>query len=244
MTNTYWEESSAKLWSAETGGLQAELGGHTTKVWYETKTVGVSSASFSPDGKFIVTESIDMVRLWEAATGKLVGEFKMLFPITEFSPNAKWLGFLRNEKGVGLLNLETLELQPTLDVDTSFLNQQAFSFDSQTYVIGSGYKDYHATLIDVTTGQVRAKVPLIAEWGFDFVSDYQKNVDLLSFHPNRHIFMGANHNSVRFWDALTGQLIIEKAEGRDPATFSPNGKLLVTTGKDKKTVLLWEVTDN
>lgn len=245
LTNTYWKESSAKLWNVETGSLQAELGGHTTKVGYETKTAGVSSASFSPDGKFIVTESSDMVRLWEAAKGQLVGEFKVLSPITEFSPNAKWLGFLSNEKGAGLLNLETLELQPTSGVvDTSFLNQQAFSPDSRTYVIGSGYKDYHATLIDVATGRLKAKIPLVAEWGFDLVSDYQKNVDLLSFHPSSQILMGANHNSVRLWDVLTGQLITEKAEGRDPAAFSPNGKLLVTTGRDQKTALLWEVTDN
>ena len=244
LTNTYWEGSSAKLWNAETGNMQTELGGHTTKVGYQTETAGVSSAGFSPDGRFIVTESIDMVRLWEAATGQLVGEFKVGFPITGFSPNAKWLGFLRNEKGDGLLNLETLELRPTPGVDTSFLNQQAFSPDSRTYVIGSGYKDYHATLIDVATGRVKAKIPLVAEWGFDLVSDYQKNVDLLSFHPSSQILMGANHNSVRFWDVLTGQLVPEKAEGRDPAAFSPNGKLLVTTGKDKKTTLLWEVTDS
>jgi WD40 repeat protein len=244
LTNTIWEESSAKLWSAETGTLQAELGGRTTKTLYETKNAGVSSASFSPDGRFVVTRSIDMVRLWKAATGQLVAEFKVLFPITEFSPNAKWLGFLRSEKGVGLLNLETLELQPTPGLDTSFLNQQAFSPDSRTYVIGSGYQDYHASLIDVATGRVKAKIPLVAEWGFDLISDYQKNVDLLYFHPSSQILMGANHNSVRFWDVMTGKLITEKSEARDPAAFSPTGKLLVTTGKDKKTALLWEVTDN
>ena len=244
LTNTYWEESSAKLWSAETGSLETEFGGHTTKVGYETKTAGVSNASFSSDGKFIVTESIDKVRLWDTATGKLVREFKLLFPITQFSHDAKWLGFLRDDKGVGLLNLKTLELQPIADVDTAFLNQQVFSPDGRTYVIGSGYKKYHATLIDVATGRVKAKIPLVSEWGFDLISDYQKNVDLLSFHLNSKILMGANQSSVRFWDASTGELITEKAEARDPAELSADGRLLVTTGQDKKTVLLWDVTAN
>ena len=243
LTNTYWKEFPAKLWNAETGNLQTELGGHTTEVGYQTKTAGVFNASFSPDGKFIVTESFGGVRLWEVASGQVVGEFKIHFSKSKFSPDAKWLGYVGNDKGYGLLNLKTLELRPSPDVDTSYLNQQAFSSDSRTYVIGSGYKDYHATLIDVATGRVRAKIPLVSKWGFDFVSDYQKNADLLSFHPNSQILMGANHDSVRLWDVLTGQLITEKTEVRDPAAFGPNGELLVTTGKDKKTILLWKVTD-
>lgn len=98
LTNTYWEESPAKLWDAATGRLQMELGGHTTQVGYETKAAGVTGASFSPDGKFILTQSIDMVRLWETATGRVIGEFKVLFPITDFSPDSKWLGFIRSRE--------------------------------------------------------------------------------------------------------------------------------------------------
>jgi WD40 repeat protein len=241
LTNTYWEESSAKLWDVATGRLRTELGGHTTQVGYETKAAGVDGASFSPDGKFIVTQSIDMVRLWEAATGKLIEEFKILFPVTEFSPDSKWLGLVRIGNDVGLLNLETLKLQPTPGVDTGFLNQHGFSPDSRTYVTGSGYKKYHATLFDVSTGQMRAMIRLVSKWGFDFVSDWQKDVDLLSFHPSSKFLLGANHNSVRMWHVSSGRMLWETPEGRDPAEFSLDGELLVTVGKDKKTVLIWEV---
>ena len=241
LTNTYWEDSPAKLWDAETGRLKAELGGHTTEVGYETKAAGVTEASFSPDGKFIATRSIDMVRLWEAATMKLIEEYKVLFPVTDFSADSKWFGTIRIGQDVGPLNLETLKLQPTSGVDTKFHNQGAFSPDSRTFVMGSGYKDYHATLIDVSTGRVRAKIPLVSKWGFDFVSDYQKDVDRLSFHPSSKFLMGANHNSVRMWDVSSGGLVWETTAGRHPAVFSLDGKLLVTVGKDKKLVLLWEV---
>jgi WD40 repeat protein len=244
LTNTYWEDSSAKLWDATAGRLQAELGGHTTQTLYKTEAAGVTGAIFSPDGKFIATESTDMVRLWEAATGRLIEEFKILFPQTDFSPDSNWLGFIRIGKNIGLLNVENLTLHPIVDTDPHFLNQQAFSPDSRTYVIGSGYKNYHATLIDISTGRVRAKIPLVAKWGFDFISDYQKDVDLLSFHPSSRFLMGANHSSVRMWDVLTGELVCETSEGRDPAAFSSDGRLLVTSGKDKKTVMLWEMVSN
>jgi WD40 repeat protein len=242
LTNIYWEESAAKLWDATAGSLKAELGGHTRLgVNYQTETVGVKEASFSQNGKFIETQSYEMVRLWDTTTAKLIKDFRIPFLVTSFSPDSKWLGLV-NIDNIGFLNLDTLQVQPVLGgVDTGFLNQLVFSADSRTCVIGSGYKHYHATLIDVPTGRVRAEIPLVAKWGFDFVSDYQKDSDTLSFHPSSKFLMGANHASVRLWDVSHGTLVWESTEARDPATFSRDGKLLATVGKDKKSVLLWKV---
>jgi len=244
LTNTFWEESSAKLWDVTAGRLQAELFGPTIEVRYDTKVAGVNGTTFSPDGNFIATQSDYMLRLWDAASGKLIEEFKSLSFVTPFSPDSKWLGSVRTGNNVGLLNLEKLTLQPITGVDWNNVSQQDFSPDSRTYVIGSGYKNYHATLIDIATGHVRAKIPLVSKWGFDIVSEYQKEVDLLSFHPSSELLMGANHSSIKIWDVSTGKLLYETTEGRDPAKFSRDGRLLATVGKDKKTVLLWEMVSN
>lgn len=243
LTNTYWEDSSAKLWDATTGRLQAELGGHTRMGLYQTEEAeGVKQTSFSPDGKFVATQSYDQVRLWDTTSGRLIKDFKIPFLVTTFSPDSKWLGLIRIGTDVGFLNLGTLKVQPASgDVETAFLNQLAFSADSQTCVIGSGYKHYHATLIDIPTGRVRAEIPLVAKWGFDLISDYQKDADVLSFHPSSRFLMGVNHGSIRMWDVLTGALVWETTQARAPAKFSHDGKLLATVGKDKKTVLLWEL---
>ena len=239
LTNTYWEDSSAKLWSANTGRLQAELGGHTTEVGFSTRAAGVTRAIFSPNGKFIATQSIDQVKLWDAVTGKLIRNFGGIFREINFSADSKWLACVRVDKEIGWVNPETLNFQPMIGFDPSFFNQQAFSPDGQTYVAGSGLKKYYATLIDVSTGHARTKIPLVAKWGFDFVSDYQKDVDILSFHPNSKWLLGANHHSVRLWDVSTGALAWETTLARDPVGFSRGGQWLATTGQDKKTVLVW-----
>ena len=255
LTNTYWEHSRAKLWDVNSGRLQAELAGAmVTTVYYDTKEAGVTETSFSPDGQFIVTKSDSKVRIWETATHKLVKEFDCLVSLEGFSPDSKWLGLVRmtqprghttDADGGAFLNLETMTLQPTTSrIETAFLNQQAFSPDSRTYVIASGYKDYHATLIDIATGRVTATIPLAAKWGFDIVSEYQKDADILSFHPSSKFLMGASHSSIKMWDASTGTLAWTTTEARNPARFSNDGKLLVTVGKDKKTVLLWNVVSD
>lgn len=250
-TNLNEEDSPAKLWDATSGRLQAELGGHTMVVPHEKLvfvdkrvTVAVNHTSFSPDGKFIATGSSGIIKLWETATGRSIREFDGWLPDMAFSPDSKWFGLIRFGTDVGLLNLETFKLHTTSGVDTAFLNQYGFSPDSETFVTGSGFKTYYATLIDVSSGQVRTKIPLIAKFGSDFVSDYQKNVDVLSFYPSGKFLMGANHTSVRMWDVSNGRIVWETASGRDPAIFNNGGKLLVTVGRDKKSVLLWEVVSN
>ena len=53
---------TARIWVAATGQELRSLSGHTGPV---------TSAAYSPDGKFIVTASYDQTaRIWDAATGQ------------------------------------------------------------------------------------------------------------------------------------------------------------------------------
>lgn len=241
LTTARGQKSPAKLWDAATGRLKVELDGHTrTGTYGQSEATGADFASFSPDGKFIVTQGAGMARLWETASGKLI-QFFPEWSVLEFSPDSSWLGAMVSAGDVSLLNLETFKLQRTTDVDIEFFNQQAFSPDGRTFVTASSYKHYSASLIDLSTGRVRARIPLVTKWGFDWISLNQTDADLLSFHPGSKFLMGANHKSVRMWDVATAALAWETAEARDPAAFSADGKLLATVGKDKETVWLWNV---
>src|ERR1700678_2494864 len=59
-------DNTARIWDAETGNAVGEAMTHGGVV---------KSASFSPDGKRVVTASEDKTaRIWDAETGKAVGE--------------------------------------------------------------------------------------------------------------------------------------------------------------------------
>ena len=62
------DDKTARVWTAASGTLLAELKGHTDVV---------ASAAFSPDGSRIVTASEDKTaRVWRADTGTLLAELK------------------------------------------------------------------------------------------------------------------------------------------------------------------------
>ncbi|HEU4509669.1 MAG TPA: hypothetical protein VFR78_15595 [Pyrinomonadaceae bacterium] len=239
------EAGTVKIWDAGTGVASTTLWPvkklpryrivSRVKRWANTVHV-----EFSVDLRFVLTRTLEVSRLWETATGKLIEEFKYPVVVATFSPDSNWLGINGPSDHAALLNLETRTTATPSSGETHFLNQIVFSPDGQTYVTGSGYKDYHATLIDVSTRRVTRTIPLAANWSFDMISVYLKDADVLSFHPSSKFLMGANQQSVKLWNTSTGQLVWETTEARTPAAFGLDGKLLATVGKDKKTVLLWE----
>ncbi len=218
-----------RLWDAKTGRLIAVMSKNFR-------------GKFSPSGRFIFTQRSDFTgtELWEAETGKL--KVTMEGGDAAFSPNEQWLGFIGYQGKRGLLNLNTLQVEKPLSLNLNdFVTWTGFSPDSETFVLASGLHQHTAALVDTSAGTVIADIPIVAKEGFDFVSDYLKYAEQLSFHPSSRFLMGANQKLVRFWDTKSGQPITVINEARDPAAFSGNGKFLVTTDKDKKSLSLWDV---
>jgi len=221
-------EQPVKLWDSVTGRLQAVLG---------QKNYG---GSFSPSGRYVLTESLDGTDLWEATTGRLKAHFTS-FPT--FSPDEHWLGLVEYGGKKGLLNPNTMEVEIPLSLGiNNFSTWTSFSPNNRFFVESSGLYGHSAALVDVSSGNLIADIPVTARKGFDFISDYLKYWEKLSFHPGSQVMMGANQKLVRFWDTKSGQQIAQITEGRDPAGFSSAGKLLATASLDKKSILLWEVS--
>ncbi len=221
-------EQPAKVWDTETGRLENNLGER------------VFAAKFSPSGRYVLTRSLDEAKLWETATGQLKAQFKSAAP--EFSPDEHWLGLVEYGGKKGLLNLNAMDVEIPLSLNINdFSTWTSFSPNNRFFVEASGLYGHSAALVDVSSGKVIADIPIKAKKGFDFISDYLKYWEKLSFHPGSQILMGSNREIVRFWDSKSGTEIAQFPEAREPAEFSFDGKMLATTSQDKKNIALWEV---
>jgi WD40 repeat protein len=88
-------DSTAKVWNAQTGAWIMDLWGETSE-----QRRGVTSGEFSHNGQMIVTTSDDeIVRLWDAASGKFLREFP---PIVSDKTSPQFAGFSADDTHVAI----------------------------------------------------------------------------------------------------------------------------------------------
>jgi len=122
-------DKTARIWDTETGELEHILGGH--------RGARITSASFSPDGRLVVTTDTDHnSRVWIAETGErlwLLGQANAVNGAA-FSSDGRWLATAAGTAGVWEMSdghaLYRLRPLPTL------LTSVAFSHNGWRIVTG------------------------------------------------------------------------------------------------------------
>jgi WD40 repeat protein len=205
----------------------AVLRGHTSSV---------TSVSFSPDGTRIVTGSWDWtVQLWDAATGKPVGE-----PLRGYIDSVNSVSFLpdgtrivtgSDDHTVRLWSVATGKpVGEPLQGHTDPINSVSFSPDGTRIVTGSC--DHTVRLWDAEKGRPVGE-PL--QGHTDFVTS-------VSFSPDgTHIVSSSRDRTVRLWDAATGKPISEllvHTGSVNSVSFSPDGTRIVAGLNDNTVRLL------
>ncbi|KIK71658.1 hypothetical protein GYMLUDRAFT_977718, partial [Collybiopsis luxurians FD-317 M1] len=210
--------------------LQAILRGHTGPV---------HSVAFSPDGKKIVSGSMDCsVQIWDAETGQAEGEpmqghTKGVLSVA-FSPDGKKIVTGSRDKLLQIWDLETgnPEGEP-LQGHTHSVYSVAFSQDGRKIVSGS--KDSSLRVWNAVTGSAEGE-PLQGHTG---------SVYSTAFSPDgKKIVSGSFDKSVRIWNVETGKADGELQQHHTASilsvAFSPNGKSIISGSKDKS-VQIWNV---
>jgi WD domain, G-beta repeat len=197
----------------------------------------VYSAAFSPDCQRIVTASKDKTaRVWDAATGQLIGE-----PLrghsgdvrsAAFSPDGQRIVTASKDKTARIWDAATGQpIGEPLKGHEFGAYSAAFSPDGARIVTASD--DRTARVWDAATGQPIGE-PL---------KGHTDVVRSATFSPDgQRIVTASSDNTARIWDAATGQPIGELKghdDGVDSAAFSPDGKRIVTASRDK-TAQIWD----
>lgn len=222
-------DTTARVWDADTGGLLHVLEGHEREI---------SAASFSRDGTRIVTGSEDKTaRIWDVATGGLMrvleGDKGRIFAAS-FSPDGTRVVTVSEHGTVRIWNAATGGLVHVLEGHGHgvFYNifSGSFSNDGTRIVVGSG--DKTVRIWDVGTGGL-----------LHALEGHEDLVTSASFSPDgKRVLTGSLDHTARVWDAEGGDLLhlLEGHNSQISATsFSPDGTRIVTGSRDK-TARIWD----
>lgn len=230
------DDNTIRLWDVHTGKVKNLLEEHRDDV---------SSVAFSSDGKTFASGSDDgTIRLWAAHTGEMLTILKgdAKFPegirALSFSPDGTTLASAKAKK-IWLWNTHTKQLSGILEGHARDVFAIAFSPDGKT--IASAGWDWTLRLWDARAGKPRK-----------IFGEHPSSANTVAFSPDGKTIASANGGLIRMWDtqgaslrlwyARTGEHLAHYTDHIDQVyriVFSPNGKLLASSGFDSR-LRLWD----
>ncbi|MHB1424847.1 MAG: sigma-70 family RNA polymerase sigma factor [Gemmataceae bacterium] len=185
----------------------------------------IDSVAFTPDGKTLVSEAVDGLRIWEAATGKqirrVVNGYVGGYTI-DISPDGKLMAVpLPARNFVGLREVATGRLVRSLSRRREHFVR--FSPDGKKLVT----LGYHSEIDmwDTATGKA-----------LNTLKGHRDEVGSAMFSSDgKTLVSGSDDKTIRFWDVAAGKQLrqIETDNGVDKVALSPNGRYLATLGHVK-----------
>ena len=209
------------LWDLKTGRLLRRFPGENA--W---------EASFSPDGKYIVTSYLsDNVKLWDAQNFQLLRVYPH-YGTARFSPNGKYLLTLPGYESHDNL-IKVWDVKTGTEVRAfEFQSAAMFSPDSRSIVIAGGSQGVR--IWDIETGA------LVFSNAYE-LSDYN-----IGISPDSTMLLESHSGTARLLDLKTGEEIrVFHAFGsQSQAIFSPDGRFVIWGGVEggNEPIRIWETS--
>ena len=200
----------------------------------------VADASFSPDGRHLVTASYDQTaQIWEFVAGqwrkKVTIRHSEWVLTARFSPDGNYLLTAGSGNTAQIWELVAGQWQQKTTIKHSGTARNAsFSPDGRHLVIASD--DHTAQIWELVAGQWQQKTTI----------GHSGPVRNASFSPDgRHLVTASEDRTVQTWELVAGQwqkkaTIIQHLDWVYSASFSPDGSHLATASADG-TAQIWEL---
>ena len=194
---------------------------------FTMETAEIRAFAFSPDGKTLAGSGGGETRLWDLATGQHKKTLDHGASDITFSSDGRTLAI-----GVGLWDAATGQnLKWLLKRGGNWSGGRGFTFspDDQTF---ASTQNNNVFLWDISTGDVLES------------GQHEDSVNSIVFSPEgRMIASGSSDNTIRLWDAATGQIKNILTDHRDSVysvSFTPDSSTLFSGSADK-TIRVWDV---
>lgn len=203
-------DGSLRLWDVETGENTLTLEGHSS---------AVQAIALSPDGKQLLSASVNEVKLWDLGSGTVLrtfpgGTFSGFYQAVAFSPDGHYaLIGASQDKTVKLLDLGTGQEVRSFKGHTNFIMSVAFSPDGKLALSGS--RGNSVKLWDVATGKELRTM-----------KGHSGGISSVAFSPDgRLVLSGGQDSTARVWDVATGREVVQMISFRDGEWMSitPDG---------------------
>ncbi len=196
----------------------------------------ITSVSFSPDGKTLVSGSWDdTIRLWNVETGKekaILTRHTRDITSVDISPDGKTLASGSRDGTIRLWDLESGRETTILKGNTNW-SVLSVGYSPNGKILASGSSDNLIRLWDVETGKEKA-----------ILKGHSNEVHSVSFSPDgKALVSGSNDESIRLWNVEKGGIKAVLTGHRsfvNSVSFSPDGKTLASGSRDG-TIRLWDV---
>ncbi|MBC8527788.1 MAG: hypothetical protein H8D22_13210, partial [Candidatus Cloacimonetes bacterium] len=182
-------------------------------------TNNIISVVYSPNGKNIITRSVNSVKLWDVASGKEIRTFPLLNSV-QFSSCGKYITY----DGHNIYDIVT---------GKSFKANESIKFKKDPYTIELSKNKKIIKVLDKSTGKE-----------VHSLRGHSYPVKITLFNPDgRYLASCSEGWLVILWDIRTGKKIRE-FEGEDvikAMRFSPDGKY-IATGYTDGGIAIWDVS--
>jgi len=203
---------------------------------FEGHTSSVSSVSWSPDGRCVISGSMDnTLRLWEVFGEKCLRTFEGHtngVSSVSWSPDGRYALSGSKDNTLRLWEVSSGQCLHTFEGHTHYVDSVSWSPDGRCALSGS--YDNTLRLWEVSSGQCLRT--------FEGHAHY---VNTVSWNPDgRCALSGSYDNTLRLWDVSSGKCL-RTFEGHTKAvtsvSWSPDGRCALS-GSGDKTLRLWEIS--